>query len=146
MVSNNVVSSILLILSIFVLSNCSVYKAASNEGVSVSDVSKCKKRGCFLSIGMNIVDSHQDSDGKFKETYRGQARKSGVNYFRAAGHGVLDVATLGLWEVVGTPIEGAVSNNLGYITAIATYEHKDALEVEKVEIYDANGNTIKKRT
>ena len=25
---------------------------------------------------------------------------------RAVGHGVMDVLTLGLWEVVGTPIEG----------------------------------------
>jgi len=29
---------------------------------------------------------------------------------RAIGHGVMDVLTLGLWEVVGTPIEGSAAN------------------------------------
>ena len=25
---------------------------------------------------------------------------------RAIGHGVMDILTLGLWEIIGTPIEG----------------------------------------
>ena len=29
---------------------------------------------------------------------------------RAIGHGVMDVLTLGLWEVLGTPIEGVAAN------------------------------------
>ena len=29
---------------------------------------------------------------------------------RALGHGVMDVLTLGLWEVAGTPIEGIAAN------------------------------------
>lgn len=31
---------------------------------------------------------------------------------RAAGHAALDILTLGLWELVGTPIEGAASDEL----------------------------------
>ncbi|WP_342278990.1 hypothetical protein [Candidatus Tisiphia endosymbiont of Myopa tessellatipennis] len=83
-----------------ILSSCSVYKAASNEGISVSDITKCQTKGCFLSHGMEIVDRHQEENGKYMETYRAMARKSGLNYLRAAGHGVLDVVTLGVWEVV----------------------------------------------
>ncbi len=108
------------ILSLFLIQSCSVYKAASNDGVSVSDVSKCTTKGCYLSLGMDIVSTKPIEDGNVKETYRGKARKSGANYLRAAGHGVLDVATLGLWEVAGTPIEGSLSNNLGYITVIVS--------------------------
>ena len=123
----------------FFLSGCSVYKAASNEGVRLSDVRKCQSKGCYLSLGMEIVDRHTESDGKYLETYRAKAGKTGLNYVRAAGHGVLDVCTLGLWEVAGTPVEGAISNNRGYITARVTYTQKESDKVEKIEIYDADG-------
>ena len=136
------VNFICLIFFISMMSSCSVYKAASNEGISVSDIKKCKTKGCFLSHGMDILDRHQEDNGKHIETYRAIARKSGVNYVRAAGHGVLDVATLGLWEVAGTPIEGSLSNNRGYITAKVTYPYKEAEEAEKIEIYDANGKKV----
>ncbi|WP_375358747.1 hypothetical protein [Candidatus Tisiphia endosymbiont of Neophilaenus lineatus] len=71
------------------------------------------------------------------------ARKSGLNYLRAVGHGVLDVMTLGVWEVAGTPVEGAISNNRGYITARVTYPYKEVDQFEKIEIYDANGKKVK---
>ena len=36
---------------------------------------------------------------------------------RAIGHGIMDFMTLGLWEVVGTPIEGFQGNTrMLYIT------------------------------
>jgi hypothetical protein len=124
------------------LSSCSVYKAASNEGITVSDINKCKTKGCFLSHGMDILDRHQEDNGKYIETYRAIARKSGLNYLRAAGHGVLDVATLGVWEVAGTPIEGAISNNLGYITARVVFPYKEADTIESIQIYDANGKKV----
>ena len=44
-------------------------------------------------------------DGKRVDVYEyelGNAPSAG----RAIGHGVMDVLTLGLWEVIGTPIEG----------------------------------------
>ena len=140
--NNKFISIIFLCASVVALSNCSVYKAASNEGVSVSDVSKCKMRGCFLSLGMDIVSGHSNENGSYTETYRAVAKKGGGSYLRAAGHGVLDVATLGLWEVAGTPVEGAMSNNRGCITAMATYHCKDASKVDHVEIYDAKGNKV----
>jgi hypothetical protein len=133
-----------LLLSTIVLmtANCSVHKAASNEGVAVRDIRKCEIRGCFLSKGMEVLERREEKGGKYTETYRAKARKSGANYIRAAGHGVLDIATLGLWEVVGTPVEGAISNNRGYIIAHATYASKDSDTIEKIEIYDAKGRKI----
>ncbi|MEI8054767.1 MAG: hypothetical protein WCH10_02040 [bacterium] len=124
------------------LSGCSVYKAASNEGVSVSDVSKCKTRTCLLSHGMEVIDRHEEKNGKYLETYRAVARKSGATYARAVGHGALDLMTLGLWEAVGTPVEGAMSNNRGYITLKTAYQRKGAEKIEKFEIYDVDGNKV----
>jgi hypothetical protein len=127
---------------IVLLSGCSVYKAASNDGVSVSDVSSCKTKGCFLSHGMEIVQTGDASDGEYIEIYRAVARKSGVNYVRAAGHGALDVVTLGIWEVAGTPIEGAISNNRGYITVKTIYPSSVSEEFVGIEIYDADGKKV----
>jgi len=142
---SKIINFISILVAISALASCSVYKASSNEGVSVKDVVKCSAKGCFLSLGMDIVDSKESEDGDYVETYRGKARKSGGNYLRAVGHGALDVATLGLWEVVGTPVEGAISNNLGFITVIATYPNRDTEVAIKLDIFDAHGKKIQAR-
>lgn len=125
------------------IQGCSVYKASSNEGVSVNDIKKCNTKGCLLSLGMDVVSGKLNPKGQFVEIFRGKARKSGGNYLRAVEHGIMDVGTLGLWEVVGTPVEGAISNNLGFITAIATFDGDNDLEyILRTEIYDAHGRRL----
>lgn len=44
--------NIFLFIIMLILSSCSVYQAASNEGITVSDITKCQTKGCFLSHGM----------------------------------------------------------------------------------------------
>ena len=44
---------------------------------------------------------------------------------RAIGHGVMDILTLGLWEVVGTPIEGFQGDKK---RVTITYDKKDRVE------------------
>lgn len=134
-----------ILLSTFVISGCSVYKAASNEGVAVSDIKNCTREQCLLSHGMSVIDQKEDDEEQYVVTYRATARKSGGSYLRAGGHAVLDVATLGLWEVVGTPVEGAMSNNRGYIVATATYNDRQSKEMIALQIYDANGNLASDR-
>jgi hypothetical protein len=54
----------------------------------------------------------------FKQGY-GKAAKFGRMMF----HGVADVATLGLWEIIGTPVEsGFDGNNIAYQI---TYDQND---------------------
>lgn len=130
-----------LILTTFALSGCAVYKAAQNDGVSVRDIQKCQTKLCFLSIGMQKVEQHTEKNGQYVEIYRARLRKDGTNYIRAAGHGALDVATLGLWEVVGTPVEGAISNSRGYVTAKVTYASRNSDTIKHVVIYDPRKKT-----
>jgi hypothetical protein len=137
-----ILSASVLMLTLLNLFGCSVYKAASNDGVSVSDVKGCQYKASLLAKGMERVDTKEHPDGKVTETYRAKARKNGLNYVRAAGHGAMDVITLGLWEVVGTPVEGAISNNRHYIIAKATYPNKTTEEIEQLEIFDANGKKV----
>ncbi|WP_051555265.1 hypothetical protein [Legionella fairfieldensis] len=121
------------------LSGCAVYKAAQNDGVSVSDIKNCNSKECFLSKGMKVIEHREEKNGHVVEVYRAIARKSGLNYLRAAGHGALDVATLGIWEVAGTPIEGAISNNRGYIIAKVTYANSRLDRVIDLSLYNARG-------
>jgi hypothetical protein len=41
---------------------------------------------------------------------------------RALGHGVMDILTLGIWEIIGTPIEGFAGEKL---TITITYDADD---------------------
>lgn len=141
-VLRNILLGFILLNLIGFLTGCSVYKAASNEGIAVCDIKKCKYKGSLLAKGMERIDTIESPNGKVTETYRAKARKSGVNYVRAAGHGAMDVMTLGLWEVVGTPVEGAISNNRHFIVAKATYANKSTEEIEQLEIFDANGKKV----
>lgn len=44
---------------------------------------------------------------------------------RAIGHGVMDILTLGLWEIIGTPIEGFQGDKK---RVTITYDKKDRVE------------------
>lgn len=139
---NKIITTTFFLAALNIISGCSVYKAAENDGVSISDIESCKNKVSLLSIGMEVIDRREEANGEYIEVLKGMARKTGLNYVRAAGHGCLDVMTLGLWEVAGTPVEGAISNNRGFIVAKATYANKDADEIKKLEIYDTSGAKI----
>lgn len=124
------------------LPGCAVYRAAQNEGVSVNDIRQCTSDTCFMAKGMQVMDKKSLGHGQYLVVYRGQMKKSGATYLRAAGHGALDVATAGLWEIAGTPIEGALSNNRGFIIAKATYRDSQERQLVRLEIYDNNGRRV----
>lgn len=126
-----------------ILPGCSVYKAASNSGISVEDIQMCKTQECFLSHGMEEI-SHNESNHKCIKTYRAQAKKSSSSYWRAAAHGVADVMTVGLWEVAGTPIESSISDEKKYILAKITYTDMTCIEPESIKIYDEKGFVLTK--
>jgi hypothetical protein len=89
-----------------ILSACSVGMALSgNENPDLGAVRVGASRG---EVEMHLgspVNSVTLADGRRADTYAyeiGNEPSAG----RAIGHGAMDVLTLGLWEVVGTPIEG----------------------------------------
>jgi hypothetical protein len=88
------------------LSGCSVGMAVSgNHNPELGAVRSGVPRS---EIEMHLGSPVQISslkDGLVYATYEyevGNEPSAG----RAIGHGVMDVLTLGLWEIVGTPIEG----------------------------------------
>ena len=67
------------------------------------------------------VEILQREDGTRLDTYEyevGNEPSAG----RAIGHGVMDVLTLGLWEVIGTPVEGIQGDKKRLVVA---YDEKD---------------------
>jgi len=103
--------------------------AAKKEGVSIDELNQCRTRSCIISKGAIPIDAKKNEyGGIIEETYQVQKPKGSAG--RAAMHGVLDVFTLGLWEVAGTPIEGSAGKKEMY--PIKIY-YEDGDKIDRVE-------------
>jgi len=95
------------------LSGCSVFMAAQQKGVDVNVLAACKTRTCIMNHGATPIQTTKNKSGSIiAETF--QAEIPSGSAARAAMHGVLDVATLGIWEVAGTPIEAIKGEKQNY--------------------------------
>ncbi len=109
---------------------CSVYMASKKKGVDLDDVKECKSTACVQAKGATLLSTNKNADGDIVEIYN--IRKRTGSSGRALMHGVLDVATIGLWEVVGTPIEG--SANEEEFVPVSVVSDASTGEVKRVEI------------
>lgn len=107
----------MMICAVILLSGCSVYMAASKKGTNLEDLSKCKTRACLIVHGAEPLQV----SGLPPNTEAFKVLKPHGSTGRAVMHGLLDVATLGIWEVAGTPIEAAYDRNKYYAIRV-TYE------------------------
>lgn len=117
-----------LMVSAGLLSACSVGMAARTGGVKAEEVTQCQTRDCFISQDNVEILERKDSNGRFSETYKFQLKRGSAG--RAAMHGLLDVATLGVWEVVGTPIEATKKKK--YVVITAHYDDKGRLLTKSI--------------
>ena len=85
--------------------SCAVVKASKSSGTDIKDFLQSETRGSVLSHdGVEILQTERDENGVIiSEDYFVQKKKGSM--FRAIMHGVLDLATLGAWEIIGTPVE-----------------------------------------
>ena len=102
----------LVALTLILTSGCAVFMAAkqpSKKDVSVFRVGN--PRALILAeFGLPLVT--EEKNGKKVEIFKFvQGYSAGTKAGRAVFHGVADVFTLGLWEVVGTPAEGTFTGN-----------------------------------
>lgn len=121
------IRKLLIILLSMSLTACSVVMAAKGNGVNPKDLGNCKTRSCLIAAGAIPIDHTKGKKGRISsENFR--ATMPTGSAARAAMHGLLDVGTLGLWEVAGTPIEAVKGKKTGYVVAVK---------------YDEDGSTIK---
>jgi len=92
--------------------SCSVAMAAKKEGTDVHAVKACMTRSQLISKGGELISTDKNENGEIVEVYRFQKPRGSA--VRALMHGLLDVSTLGVWEVVGTPIEATIENKEFY--------------------------------
>lgn len=106
-------SLILIALMVLVNSGCAVHMAANApDRKDLNVLAVGNHRDIIMAeLGQPAVEKVGD-DGLKYDIYKFNKGFTGSEKFlHAAGHGVMDVATLGLWEVVGTPSEGMSQKN-----------------------------------
>ncbi len=124
----NTLSLSLFVLMAINLTGCSVFMAAkqpSQKNLGVLKVGTPRSL-VVAELGAPIVT--ETKNGKRVEVFSFvQGYSAGNKAGRALFHGVADVFTLGLWEVVGTPTEGTFTgNNMAFEV---TYDASDRVEI-----------------
>ena len=97
-----------IVIIIFMLGQgCSVYMAANQpdkKDVSVFNVGT--PRAHVIAEAGRPIHTKENADGTLTDTFVFvQGYSSGSKAGRALFHGAADILTLGLWEVIGTPVE-----------------------------------------
>jgi hypothetical protein len=111
---------LVIVVAAIALSGCSVAMASKKKGVSVQEAMNCQTRSCFLTLrDATVMTTANHPDGSMSETYKILLEQGSTG--RAVMHGLLDVATLGIWEVAGTPIEGSAGKDQ-YTIITANYD------------------------
>lgn len=105
---------------------CSVYMAANQPGQKdLSVLTKGQPRAKLIAeLGQPVNSEIKDGVRKDIFTFT-QGYHGGVRAGRAVLHGVADVATLGLWEAVGTPTEGYMNGT--QLSAEVIYDAQDVV-------------------
>lgn len=103
---------LVLVIVCVLVTGCSVFMAAKQPDLKNEELFKVgTPRSALLAEFGNPISS-EIKDGKKCEIYKFiQGYSTGAKAGRAIFHGVADVLTLGIWEVIGTPTEGVFSGD-----------------------------------
>lgn len=105
-------SALTLICFMLLSSGCSVFMAAKQPDKKNVDLFKIGTPRSMLLAEFGMPTVSESREGKKFEIYKFiQGYSAGAKAGRAVFHGAADVLTLGLWEVVGTPVEGTFSGD-----------------------------------
>jgi hypothetical protein len=110
-------------------SSCSVMMAANRDGVEIDSLQQARTNSQLIAMGATPISATKVEDGEIVMTY--QVLKPKGSIARAVMHGFLDLSTGFLWELAGTPIEGALSQKK-YYSIKATLDDKD--QIKKLEL------------
>lgn len=116
------------IIASVVLSGCAVVMAAKQPDYKNVDLFKVgTPRGALLGEFGHPTASDAKPDGTKCDTFSfTQGYSGGAKAGRAFAHGIADLLTLGLWEVIGTPTEAIFSGStVGYQ---ACYDKEDRVQ------------------
>jgi hypothetical protein len=110
---------------------CSVYKAVNQpEQKDISVLHKNAVRANVIAELGEPVYTEKTEKGRMDIFKFTQGYSEGVKTSRAVFHGTADVLTLGLWEIVGTPVESVYSGH--DVRLEAHYDKHDKLKGVRV--------------
>lgn len=97
----------LAVLALIVTSGCAVHRAANQPPRKNLDVLNVGTERDLVIAEFGTPISTEPTDSGRKDIYAFiQGYGKGAKAGRAFLHGAADVFTLGIWEIVGTPVEG----------------------------------------
>lgn len=123
------------------LASCAVVKATNQPGAK--DLSVLQKNTPRASVVAELGKpvTTEVKHGKKVDVFSFvQGYSKVTKTARAVGHGVADVMTLGLWEAVGTPIEGLANGEVNQVEV----QYDSHGRVEKV--IPLKGSSVAKRS
>jgi hypothetical protein len=121
-----------IIFSLVSSTGCSVYMAAKQpEKKDVSVLNRGTSRNHVIAELGSPAHTTIDDEGQKCDVFLFvQGYSSGAKAGRALFHGAADVLTLGLWEVVGTPVETVASGD--EVKCEVFYDENDCVDHIKV--------------
>jgi len=121
----------------FILCGCSVYMAAHQPSEKNVDLFKIGTPKSFLVAEFGQPASTETRGGKKYDIYRfTQGYSGGAKAGRAFAEGVADVFTLGIAEIITTPVESIADGNL--VAYEVSYDKNDL--VDEVILLTAYGS------
>lgn len=105
-------SALVLVCFMLLSSGCAVFMAAKQPDKKNVDLFNVGTPRSMLLAEFGMPTVSELRGGKKHEIYKFvQGYSAGAKAGRAVFHGAADVLTFGLWEVIGTPIEGTFSGD-----------------------------------
>jgi len=124
-------STLLSVVLLISVSGCSVFMAAKQpEKKDISLLTEGVSRAVLISEFGAPVISEYKNDKRFEIFKFVQGYSTGAKAGRAFFHGAASVATLGLWELVGTPAE--ITFNGDEMAFQVSYDENDLVDQVKL--------------
>ncbi len=111
------------------LPSCSVIMASNRAGTDIETIQSIRNRMQLIALGAQPVSSAQNELGEKIEVFRILQAQGSVA--RAFMHGLLDLGSVFLWELAGTPIESALDEKR-YFSVKVTFDKDE--QIKKIEL------------
>jgi len=110
----------------FTMSGCAAYMAANQPAPKNFELLRVgtERSRVIAEFGPPLTSDTSTGVRKDIHTFK-HGYHAAVRAGRAIGHGVASVATLGLWEVIGTPVEGYMNGT--DLSVEITYDTTDRI-------------------
>lgn len=111
-------------------SSCSVMMASNRGGVDIEMVQSVRTRMQLIALGADSISSGKNDLGETIEIFK--VMKERGSAARAFMHGLLDLSTLFIWELAGTPIESALDEKK-FFSLKVTFDENE--QIKKIELF-----------